>query len=146
MLVRAAIWFGLLIANRLVTPIGEVVSVAERIRAGDLTARVTEQGDDDEIATLGRTFNRMTGQLAAQQSELIAANRQLDERRRENRRRGRGSSNRRRSWRLSGDHRGDTTRGGGRSEEHTSELQSRMRNSYAVFCLKKKKKINNIAI
>src|SRR3546814_4197766 len=29
-----------------------------------------------------------------------------------------------------------------RSEEHTSELQSLMRNSYAVFCLKKKK--NNI--
>src|SRR3546814_8923081 len=29
---------------------------------------------------------------------------------------------------------------GGRSEEHTSELQSLMRISYAVFCLKKKKK------
>src|SRR3546814_8701976 len=29
-----------------------------------------------------------------------------------------------------------------RSEEHTSELQSLMRNSYAVFCLKKKKKKN----
>src|SRR3546814_10632866 len=28
----------------------------------------------------------------------------------------------------------------GRSEEHTSELQSLMRTSYAVFCLKKKKK------
>src|SRR3546814_1857414 len=27
-----------------------------------------------------------------------------------------------------------------RSEEHTSELQSLMRNSYAVFCLKKKNK------
>src|SRR3546814_6417361 len=33
-----------------------------------------------------------------------------------------------------------------RSEEHTSELQSLMRNSYAVFCLKKKnkKQSNNI--
>src|SRR3546814_2417440 len=30
----------------------------------------------------------------------------------------------------------------GRSEEHTSELQSLMRISYAVFCLKKKKKNN----
>src|SRR3546814_12392565 len=28
--------------------------------------------------------------------------------------------------------------GSARSEEHTSELQSLMRNSYAVFCLKKK--------
>src|SRR3546814_5243377 len=34
------------------------------------------------------------------------------------------------------DHRGV----GRRSEEHTSELQSLMRISYAVFCLKKKKK------
>src|SRR3546814_3353762 len=31
-------------------------------------------------------------------------------------------------------------RAGRRSEEHTSELQSLMRISYAVFCLKKKKK------
>src|SRR3546814_5285044 len=30
-----------------------------------------------------------------------------------------------------------------RSEEHTSELQSLMRISYAVFCLKKKKKIQH---
>src|SRR3546814_7304871 len=37
--------------------------------------------------------------------------------------------------------RGDVRKGnsGGRSEEHTSELQSLMRISYAVFCLKKKK-------
>src|SRR3546814_4994196 len=34
----------------------------------------------------------------------------------------------------------------GRSEEHTSELQSLMRFSYAVFCLKKKKKIISIKI
>src|SRR3546814_5253810 len=35
-------------------------------------------------------------------------------------------------------------RAGVRSEEHTSELQSLMRISYAVFCLKNKKIINNI--
>src|SRR3546814_10548239 len=33
---------------------------------------------------------------------------------------------------------GGTVNGTGRSEEHTSELQSLMRISYAVFCLKKK--------
>src|SRR3546814_6182129 len=33
-----------------------------------------------------------------------------------------------------------------RSEEHTSELQSLMRISYAVFCLKKKKHTNKIQI
>src|SRR3546814_8232184 len=35
---------------------------------------------------------------------------------------------------------GDAAGDGGRSEGHTSELQSLMRISYAVFCLKKKKK------
>src|SRR3546814_6492358 len=37
---------------------------------------------------------------------------------------------------------GDAPAGGGGlgSDEHTSELQSLMRNSYAVFCLKKQKK------
>src|SRR3546814_5676732 len=32
----------------------------------------------------------------------------------------------------------------GRSEEHTSELQSLMRISYAVFCLKKKKDVDQL--
>src|SRR3546814_7962368 len=40
-----------------------------------------------------------------------------------------------------GDDRRDIAR---RSEEHTSELQSLMRISYAVFCLKKKTKIGTI--
>src|SRR3546814_2193605 len=35
---------------------------------------------------------------------------------------------------------------GARSEEHTSELQSLMRISYAVFCLKKKKISTNMTI
>src|SRR3546814_9748799 len=35
------------------------------------------------------------------------------------------------------------SRPNGRSEEHTSELQSLMRISYAVFCLKKKKNITH---
>src|SRR3546814_1745372 len=34
--------------------------------------------------------------------------------------------------------------GDSRSEEHTSELQSLMRNSYAVFCLKKKQTTKQI--
>src|SRR3546814_2712289 len=44
------------------------------------------------------------------------------------------------------DHLSDSTkealRQAERSEEHTSELQSLMHNSYAVFCLKKKNKTN----
>src|SRR3546814_2725169 len=39
---------------------------------------------------------------------------------------------------VGGRHRGGAAIEQRRSEEHTSELQSLMRNSYAVFCLKKK--------
>src|SRR3546814_10539049 len=41
------------------------------------------------------------------------------------------------------DHPGNAGTLSGRSEEHTSELQSLMRISYAVFCLKKKKHLHN---
>src|SRR3546814_6771368 len=59
---------------------------------------------------------------------------------------GRGSVDYRRTagWRGETEH--DKVQAGlwtrKRSEEHTSELQSLMRISYAVFCLKKKKTIN----
>src|SRR3546814_9207608 len=45
------------------------------------------------------------------------------------------------AWEKIIDRNGETVpQSGSRSEEHTSELQSLMRISYAVFCLKKKKK------
>src|SRR3546814_2467828 len=43
-----------------------------------------------------------------------------------------------------GERRKDPGGQAGRSEEHTSELQSLMRISYAVFCLKKKKQSKHI--
>src|SRR3546814_8084254 len=49
-----------------------------------------------------------------------------------------------RSWRVTTDVGSDPDYPDvSRSEEHTSELQSLMRISYAVFCLKKKTKTNN---
>src|SRR3546814_2610447 len=50
------------------------------------------------------------------------------------------AGNHRQAEGLVADEAGDGLREG-RSEEHTSELQSLMRISYAVFCLKKKKKV-----
>jgi two-component system nitrogen regulation sensor histidine kinase NtrY len=78
----AAIWSGLWAANRLVRPISSLIGAAERVSEGDLTAQVKVDRDDDEIGVLGLAFNRMTGQLGAQRNDLIAANRQIDERRR----------------------------------------------------------------
>src|SRR3546814_1145892 len=45
---------------------------------------------------------------------------------------------------LWGHREGDANRRPGRSEEHTAELQSPMRTSYAVFCLEKKKTQKNL--
>lgn len=81
-ILSGAIWIGLGTANRIVTPIGRLIGAAERVSDGDLAARVTLADDDDELASLGRAFNRMTGQLQSQRNELIESNRQADQRRR----------------------------------------------------------------
>ena len=78
----SAIWIGLGTANRIVMPIGRLIWASERVSEGDLTARVTLADDDDELASLGRAFNRMTGQLQSQRNELIESNRQAEHRRR----------------------------------------------------------------
>jgi len=77
-----AVLLGLLIANRIARPISRLITAAERVRAGDLSTRVQEGAADDEVASLGRAFNRMTSQLSAQRGELMEAYRQIDERRR----------------------------------------------------------------
>jgi len=82
LLVVVAIWFGLTLATRLVRPIADLINASERVGQGDLTARVKEIAANDEVATLGRSFNRMTRRLADQQSDLRRVNTQLDERRR----------------------------------------------------------------
>jgi two-component system nitrogen regulation sensor histidine kinase NtrY len=80
LLLLAAIWVGLNFASRLARPIGNLVEAAERVRSGDLSSRVEEGIVEDEIGTLSRAFNRMTGQLESQRRELVEANRRLDER------------------------------------------------------------------
>ena len=50
--------------------------------AAILSTRVAEIATGDELAGLSRAFNRMTGQLAAQRTELMDAYSQIDERRR----------------------------------------------------------------
>ena len=83
LVLSAAVLIGLLMANHIARPIGRLIQAAERVRGGDLTVRVPERAAAaDEIAVLSRAFNRMTGQLAAQRAELMAAYRQIDERRR----------------------------------------------------------------
>ncbi|MDE2517194.1 MAG: HAMP domain-containing protein, partial [Rhodospirillales bacterium] len=82
LVLSAAVLIGLVMANQIARPIGRLIQAAERVRSGDLGVRVPEAGTEDEIAGLSRAFNRMTGQLAAQRSELMDAYSQIDERRR----------------------------------------------------------------
>ncbi len=82
LILLGAVSLALWAANRIVTPIGRLAGAAERVSEGDLRVRVQVSEDDDEIASLGETFNRMTSQLEAQRKELTDANQQLDSRRR----------------------------------------------------------------
>ncbi|MEM8833284.1 MAG: HAMP domain-containing protein, partial [Pseudomonadota bacterium] len=82
LLMMAAIWTGIVLARQLVSPISTLISVSDRVRAGDLEARVPKREQIEEFDYLADSFNRMTSQLQQQQGELITTNRQLDERRR----------------------------------------------------------------
>ena len=81
-LLLAAVTLGLMVATRLVEPVSQLITGAERVRDGDLSFRVPLDGQGDELEALARAFNRMTAQLETQRNELIAANRLNDERRR----------------------------------------------------------------
>ena len=82
LLLLVAVWIGLIFADTLVAPISALIGAAERVRAGDLSARVPPSSSGDELASLSRAFNRMTNQLESQRRELVDANEQLDRRRR----------------------------------------------------------------
>src|SRR5438309_161812 len=80
-IVGLSILTALRLADRLVRPVGELVTAAGRIEAGDFSARVPVTATEDEVQTLAAAFNRMTGRLEEQTNALRAANTQLDARR-----------------------------------------------------------------
>jgi len=80
-LLLSAIWFGLMLARQLVEPITTMMTVADRVRGGDLAVRVPKQEAIQEFDSLANSLNRMTSQIEEQQGALIDANRQLDQRR-----------------------------------------------------------------
>jgi two-component system nitrogen regulation sensor histidine kinase NtrY len=80
-IVGLAIVAALKMADRLVSPLGQLVTAAGRIEEGDFSTRVRVRKTEDEIQTLASAFNRMTGRLEEQTGALMAANTQLDARR-----------------------------------------------------------------
>lgn len=82
LIIGVAVWVALLVADRLVRPVNDLVDAAQRIAGGDLSIRVEEEDQrKDEVGFLSRSFNRMTERLQNQTQTLISANRQLDDRR-----------------------------------------------------------------
>jgi two-component system, NtrC family, nitrogen regulation sensor histidine kinase NtrY len=81
LIVALAIWIALKLADRLVRPVVQLVNAARQVTAGNLAARVSPTDTNDEVATLGAAFNRMTGRLEEQTGALVTANAQLESRR-----------------------------------------------------------------
>jgi two-component system nitrogen regulation sensor histidine kinase NtrY len=82
LMLLAAVWLAIVFATRLTEPIGGLMQAAERVRGGDLSARVEEGPPNDELGQLARSFNRMASQIEQQRGELVHANTELDTRRR----------------------------------------------------------------
>ena len=80
--ILAAVWFGMWFAERLSRPVGRLAGAAERVGSGDLDVRVIEEDSDDEIAILGRVFNRMIQQVKGQRDALMAVNEETEKSRR----------------------------------------------------------------
>jgi two-component system nitrogen regulation sensor histidine kinase NtrY len=80
-IVGSAIFFALKMADRLVRPLGRLVTAAGRVEEGDFAARVPVERRDDEIGVLAAAFNRMTERVEEQTGALRLANTQLDTRR-----------------------------------------------------------------
>ena len=71
-------------ANRLVSPIRVLISAADEVSKGNLAVKVQTEKSGGDLTNLGLTFNKMTGQLLGQRDALLAANEQIDRRRRFN--------------------------------------------------------------
>jgi two-component system nitrogen regulation sensor histidine kinase NtrY len=81
-LLLSAIWIGMWFANRLVSPIRQLMGAAQQISGGNLDVEVTTKPADGDLGVLGATFNTMTSELKSQRDALVGANSTLDERRR----------------------------------------------------------------
>jgi two-component system nitrogen regulation sensor histidine kinase NtrY len=80
LLLVAAVWIGMAAASAISAPVARLIQAADRVAAGDLTARVSVRNEPDELADLSRSFNRMAGDLQNQQAELRDAGEEADAR------------------------------------------------------------------
>lgn len=81
LLLALAVIGAIVVADRIVRPLGTLVGAARTAAGGDLSVRVTPSTRNDEIAVLTVAFNRMTEQLQGQTGALVSVNEQLEARR-----------------------------------------------------------------
>ena len=81
LLLALAVIAAIVVADRIVRPLGTLIGATRTAAGGDLSVRVTPPARDDEIAVLTRAFNRMTEQLEGQTGALVNVNEQLEARR-----------------------------------------------------------------
>ena len=78
----AAIWVAIGMADSLVDPIRRLIGAAGEVSRGNLDVRVPVNRKQGDLAALGDTFNQMTGQLRSQRDDLMDASMLNEERRR----------------------------------------------------------------
>ncbi len=81
LLLALAVVAAIVVADRIVRPLGTLIGATRTAAGGDLSVRVTPPARDDEISVLTRAFNRMTEQLEGQTGALVNVNEQLEARR-----------------------------------------------------------------
>lgn len=78
----AAIWAAIAVADRIVRPIRLLINAADNVAGGNLNVIVPVRAIDGDVGSLSRTFNKMISELRSQRDELIVARDEVDDRRR----------------------------------------------------------------
>lgn len=78
----AAIWTAIAVADRIVRPIRLLIGAADDVASGNLLASVPVKASDGDVGNLSKTFNNMIEELRGQRDEIILARDEMDERRR----------------------------------------------------------------
>jgi two-component system nitrogen regulation sensor histidine kinase NtrY len=81
-LLMSSVLIGLNFANWLVAPIRRLMAAANLVSTGDLKVQVPINKSEGDLARLGETFNKMTGELRSQRDDLVRASDVIDSRRR----------------------------------------------------------------
>ena len=80
-LLLAALWTGIALANRFVDPIRNLMIASSRVSRGELDVQVPVQEGRGDLRDLSTGFNRMTQQLRSQREALLTANAMNEKRR-----------------------------------------------------------------